>query len=220
MRRRNERRNHLPFTIRHIAWIAKASAVMFSSGDISPGHRGLLRIINNPMESHPTDITQQLLKRALSGAVNFCSGFKNPLRADGGFQGYCRHFLRLPPLPQWGIFPLNRRPRRRRLCAISGCAELTSGMPEVDGIAEAQAKARGSPNSQQRTNMTSNRSHARLGTARAPGQYSSRIVRRMLAAVAQGSAVFTSARARSTYRKRIAFRSLTTHIAAGKLAFN
>jgi hypothetical protein len=39
---------------------------MLSAGDISPGHRGLHRIFDNPTESHPTDITQQLLNRALS----------------------------------------------------------------------------------------------------------------------------------------------------------
>jgi len=64
--RRDKWLDNAPLGVSQIAWIADEFAAMFSAGDISPRHRGLHRIFINPTESHPTEITQQLLNRALS----------------------------------------------------------------------------------------------------------------------------------------------------------
>jgi transposase InsO family protein len=78
---------------------------MLGASDISPGHSGLHRIFDNPTESHPTDITQQLSNRPLREAQILIEQWRihyNTVRPHSAL-GY------RPPAPQ-SIVPMDQTP--------------------------------------------------------------------------------------------------------------
>src|SRR5690606_17471241 len=62
---RQQRLQPFPFAIRHIARKPAAQTPILIPSGLAPGHRDLLRIFANPMESQPSQITHLFFGQAL-----------------------------------------------------------------------------------------------------------------------------------------------------------
>ncbi len=71
---------------------------------------------------------------------HFSFGSKIPFGLTVVFRGTADVLRDNPPLPQRGIFPLCRRPLRRRECAICCRAGTAHEMSEAEGTADAQLR--------------------------------------------------------------------------------